>query len=136
MIGRPPKRRSGRDDSYCVDVDIAAIIPCLRLDLGDALRGPLERTSRCLREERIAVVQCKSASRRDDQRPAAAERLRLGADMGELDIAAAEIEVLLRTPGKLDCVEPFLSKFVARLVVALLDAEHLELVLVPADDEV
>ena len=47
-----------------------------------------------------------------------------------------EIEIFAVGPDQLDDVDPFLRIFVARLVVALLDAEHLELALVPADDDV
>ena len=47
-----------------------------------------------------------------------------------------EVEILLRAPGLLDGVDPVLRVGVARLVLALLHAEHLELALVPAGDDV
>ena len=47
-----------------------------------------------------------------------------------------EVEVLLVGPDHLDDVDPFLGVFVALLVLALLHAEHIELALVPADDDV
>ena len=49
---------------------------------------------------------------------------------------AVEVEIVLRAPGLLDRVDPFLRVVVARLVLALLHAEHLELALVPAGDDV
>ena len=49
---------------------------------------------------------------------------------------AVEIEVVMLGPGALDDVEPFLGEIVAGVVLALGDAEHLELALVPADDEI
>ena len=47
-----------------------------------------------------------------------------------------EIEILAVRPGQLDDLDPFLGVVVALVVLALLDAEHVELVLVPADHEV
>ena len=47
-----------------------------------------------------------------------------------------KIEILAVGPDHLDDVDPFLRIFVAVLVLALLDAEHVELALVPADHDV
>ena len=49
---------------------------------------------------------------------------------------AGEIEILLVGPDQLERVDPFLGVFVALLMLALLDAEHVEFVLVPADHDV
>jgi hypothetical protein len=54
----------------------------------------------------------------------------------QLDVLAVEVEVLVRAPRHLDGVDPVLRVGVARLVLALLHAEHLELALVPAGDDV
>ena len=53
-----------------------------------------------------------------------------------MDVAAGEVEALAFGPDQLDGVDPFLRVVVARFVIALRDAEHLEFVLVPADDDV
>src|SRR3954464_15000726 len=63
-------------------------------------------------------------------------RLGLGAHPLEMDVAAGEVKVLAFGPDQLDGVDPFLRIVVACFVIALRDAEHLELVLVPADDDV
>ena len=118
--------------------------PCFAasaLARGDALRRLLDRVARRLHEEGIAVAHRKVAADRrragvHDHRPLAAERLRLGAHLLQLDVLAVEVEVLAVRPHPLDRVEPVLRVFVAQRVLALLDAEHLELVLVPADHDV
>ena len=71
-----------------------------------------------------------------DDGPAAAVGLGLGTHALERDVSAGEIELLAVGPDQLDGVDPFLRVVVARLVIALLDAEHLEFILVPADDDV
>ena len=48
----------------------------------------------------------------------------------------SKIEILVRRPGKLEDVDPFLRVVVAQFVLALLDAEHFELALVPADHKI
>jgi hypothetical protein len=124
LAGRPAS-----DDAHGVDVDLAPVPGGFRLDVADALRSLLGRSPRRLREERIAVAQSERPPRRrgagiHDQRPRAAIGLRLGTDVGELDICAVEVEVRLGAPGELYGIEPFLSVFVAPLMIALLDAEH------------
>src|SRR5262249_41882191 len=47
-----------------------------------------------------------------------------------------EIEVALVRPGPLHNIEPFLGEVIARVVLTLGDAEHLEFTLVPADHKV
>ena len=47
-----------------------------------------------------------------------------------------EVETLAVRPDHFDDVDPFLCVFVALLVRALLDAEHIELALIPADHDV
>ena len=47
-----------------------------------------------------------------------------------------EVEILAIGPDHFDDVDPFLCVFVALLVRALLDAEHVELALIPADHDV
>src|SRR5258707_12437773 len=136
LAGRP-----ARDDAHGVDVDLASVLSGFGLDVAHALRRLLGRSPRRLGEERIAVAQRERPPRRrgagiHDQRPRAAVGLRLGADVGELDVCAVEVEVLLRAPGELYGIEPFLSVFVAPLMIALLDADHLALVLVPSDYEI
>ena len=71
-----------------------------------------------------------------DQRSRAAIGFGLGAPASEPDKLAREVEILLRRPGELDDVEPFLGVGIARLVVAQRGAEHLEFAFVPAADEV
>ena len=118
--------------------------PCaarLRLGGGHALRGFLDRDARGLHEEGIAVPHREGAADRrsagvHDDRPRAAIGLGLGAHVLQLDELPVEIEVVAVRPHQLDGVDPLLRVFVARGVVALLDAEHLELALVPADHDV
>ena len=54
----------------------------------------------------------------------------------KLEKLPVEVEFILFRPGALDHVDPFLGKFVAIVMVALRHAEHLELALVPAGDDV
>src|SRR5215472_332913 len=54
----------------------------------------------------------------------------------ELQIMAVEIERPVARPGQLDHIDPFLRVVVARIMLALLDAEHVELALIPADHDV
>jgi hypothetical protein len=49
---------------------------------------------------------------------------------------AIKIEILVRRPGELDDIEPFLRVFVANLVIAQRGAEHLELALIPAAHDI
>ena len=72
------------------------------------------------------------AARVHHHRPPAAERLRLGAHLPQLDERAREIEFFLVRPAALDRVQPLLRVFVARVMLAHRRAEHGELVLVPA----
>ena len=60
----------------------------------------------------------------------------MGAHALELEELSVEIEFVLLGPGALDDIEPFLRVIVAGVVLALLDAEHLELAFVPAGDDV
>src|SRR5262249_60227167 len=69
-------------------------------------------------------------------RPGPAMGLRIAAHRLELDELPVEVEIVAVRPDQLDDVDPFLRVVVADSVLALLDAEHLELVLVPADDDV
>ena len=71
-----------------------------------------------------------------DQRAGAAVRLRKRAHPFELEEAALEIERAGLGPGAPHRAEPLLGIVVARLVIALLDAEHLEFALVPSGDDV
>ena len=94
-----------------------------------------------LHEEGIAVAHREGAADRrgagvHDDRPRAAIGLGLGAHLLQLDELPVEIEVVAVRPHQLDGVDPLLRVFVARGVLALLDAEHLELALVPADHDV
>ena len=134
-------RAPAGDDADRIAADLAAVLARQVLGLLDGGGGLLGRDARGLQEEGVAVVHREGAAGGrgagiHDQRPRAADGLRLGADAFELEIFAGEIEVLFRRPDQLDDVEPFLREFVARFMVALLDAEHLELAFVPADDEV
>jgi len=47
-----------------------------------------------------------------------------------------KVEILAVRPDHFDDVDPFLRIFVTLLMGALLDAEHVELALVPADHDV
>ena len=49
---------------------------------------------------------------------------------------SVEIESLVTVPRLFDDIDPFLRVVVARIVLALLHAEHLELALVPADHDI
>src|SRR5476651_44414 len=94
-----------------------------------------------MREEGIAIANGKAAPRRrrpriHDQRARATKGLRLGANALELDEFSVEIKILGVRPDQLDRVEPLLAVFVARLMLALRDAEHLEFIFVPAHDEI
>jgi hypothetical protein len=63
-------------------------------------------------------------------------RLRKGPHALEPEELSIEIEVAPLRPSAFDDIEPFLREIVARVVLALSDAEHLELALVPADHKV
>ena len=64
------------------------------------------------------------------------ERLWEGAHAVQIEIIAGEIERARLAPRAHHGIEPLLRKRVARCVFALVDAEHLELALVPADHQV
>ena len=65
-----------------------------------------------------------------------AVRLWKSAGVLELQIMAVEIERAVARPGQLDHIDPFLRVVVARIMFALLDAEHVELSFVPADHNI
>ena len=52
------------------------------------------------------------------------------------ELMPVEVDVVGLSPGGLDRVDPFLGIVVTRIVLALRRAEHLELVLVPADHDI
>src|SRR5437588_4901018 len=54
----------------------------------------------------------------------------------ELQELSLEVEASVFGPRAFDDVDPLLRELVARIVLALGDAEHFELTLVPADDQV
>ena len=92
-------------------------------------------------EKSIAIAQCEcladvGRAGIHQERPRFAVRLRIGACVVELKIAAAEIERAVAGPRELHHVDPFLRIVVALVMLALLDAEHVELAFVPADDNV
>jgi len=55
---------------------------------------------------------------------------------GKLEKFSVKIEFILFQPGAPDHVDPFLGKFVTIVMLPLRHAEHLELALVPAGDNV
>src|SRR5262245_55577310 len=126
-----------------VDLDLAPERLRRALDLRDLLDIALERRARARRrhEERVAIAQreglpdLRRAGIHQD-RPGAAERLGIRAHALEPQELSVEIERVRVRPRLLDGVEPFLREVVARVVLALGDAEHLELALVPADHEI
>ena len=136
LLGRP-----AGDDADRIDVELLALRRGLvlgRLHLGG---GGVHRGAVGLGEEGVAVADGEGAAGRrgagvHDQRARAAVGLGLGAHVLQLDELAVVFEILLRPPRHLHRVEPFLGVVVALLVVALRHAEHLELVLVPADHDV
>src|SRR5215467_5244064 len=138
-----------------VDLDLAPVFSPVGLDVADLLHDAVEDLLLVHRLRRAGDRQARAAGRGEegvavahreglagtrltgihDDRARAADRSRLRPHAGELEIAAVEIELVPR-PGALDHVDPLLGKFVALLMVALRDAEHRELALVPAGDEV
>ena len=71
-----------------------------------------------------------------DEHRLAVVRRRAADELGEVEVRAVEVDALLLAPDRAHDVEPLLAVDVALVVLALLLAEHLELVLVPAADEV
>src|SRR5580704_2260692 len=133
--------RAASDDADRIAADFVVLRARRRLRLADFLLVLFQRGPRGVEEERIAVFYREGlAGRRragvHDHRPRAAERLRLALDAVHVEIFAVKIEILAIRPDHLDDVDPFLGKFVAVLMGALLDAEHVELALVPADHDV
>src|SRR5581483_4730613 len=108
----------------------------------DGLRRTGGRKARpaCRGEKGVAIAHRKRlASPRltgiHDDRPRSADRLGLGPNPGQLEIATVEIEVVLG-PGALDHVDPFLRVIVAFFVLALRDPEHGKFAFVPARHQV
>ena len=92
-------------------------------------------------EECVAVAQREGLPDRrpagvHDDRPGVAIGLGIGAHALAVEKPAREIEIAVLGPGPLDDVEPLLRVVITVVVLALRDAEHLELTLVPADHEV
>ena len=124
-----------------VDLDLAPERLRRALDLRDLLDVALERGA----EPAVARRTHRSCAMR---RPArlggagihqigrAAERLGIGAHALEPQEVPVEIERVRLRPRLLDGIEPFLGEVVARVVLALGDAEHFELALVPADHQI
>src|SRR5262249_57183254 len=104
---------------------------------------PLQARQNLVAEE-WKLVEIIDKRYRDPRQPRLAEidelarniGLGLAADALHVEIFAFEIEVLLVRPDQLDDVDPLLRVFVARFMIALLDAEHREFALVPPDHDV
>src|SRR5262249_27664544 len=136
-------RRSADHLPYGEDLDLAAELCRGRLHFGNLCGIAGERCARACGgdEKSIAIAQCEwladgGRARIHQERPRFAVRLRIGARVVELKIAAAEIERAVAGPRELHHVDPFLRIVVALVMLALLDAEHVELAFVPADDNV
>src|SRR5207247_10432090 len=92
-------------------------------------------------EERITVAQRKLLTHLrgagiHEDRPGVAVRLGKRAYALELQELSFEIELAAFRPGSLDHIEPLLGERVACIMLALGDAEHLELTLVPPDHQI
>ena len=129
------------DDAHRIDAELLALLLRLLLGRRNLLRGLIERGAGCLQEECVAVADREGlADRRSagvhDHRPRSAIGLGLAADALHVQVLAFEVEVLLVRPDHLDDVDPLLRVFVARFMLALLDAEHREFALVPPDHDV
>src|SRR5262249_9608519 len=124
-----------------VDLDLAAVFAPVGLDVADLLHDAIEdlllahrlrgaggRQTRAAGrgEERVAVAHRKGLagprrSRIHNDWARSADRPGLRPNAGQLEVAAVEVE-LLRRPGALDHVEPFVGKVIALVVLALLHA--------------
>ncbi len=92
-------------------------------------------------EQRVAVANGERLAGRGgagvhDDRPPATDRFWFGANLFELDEDTVYVELIRFGPGQFYRIQPLLSVPVARLVGAQIGAEHGELILVPAADDV
>src|SRR5262249_7799448 len=134
-------RRPASDDPDRIAADLCSLHPRGFLGPADPLRSLFERSARGLKEKRVAVLHRKCLPGRrcasvHDPRPRRAKWLRLAADCFHIEVFARKVEIFAIGPDHPDDIDPFLRIFVTLLVRALLDAEHVELALVPADDDV
>src|SRR5215472_12829407 len=141
LLGRHRVRCDVFEREHAVDrapvrvLDDGVSIVVLRLLLARPADHLSDREHLDLATEREGLAGRRGAGIHDD-RPRAAERLRIGAHPLERQEFAGEIEITLLGPGPHDGVEPFLRKRVTHLVFALAHAEHFELAFVPAHHEV
>src|SRR5215469_1305821 len=133
--------RPAGDDANRVTADLASLGAGRLFGAVNALRAFLKRCARGLQKESVAISYCESLTGRrragiHDQGAGAAIGFRLAANAFHIEVLAVKIEILTVGPDHFDDVDPFLRIIVTLLMRALLDAEHVELALVPADYDI
>ena len=125
------------DDARGEDSDVASVLARHALDLFDFRDGLGRLVTLDGIEHRVAIThRIVDADFRmsgvHQHGPRAAVGFGMRAAALDLDVAAIEIEIVLRAPEPADRVDPFLRIGVALIVLAHRGAEHAEFVLVPA----